>query len=179
MTHDAHAQNRADDLRDSYVAWTNQGPDPDPGDDDLSHAEAAMAEVMQKFLAGVSFESGNRPDYSPLPSLFAEGGRLVRTSSGVPESLGIEEFVKNRTDDFLSGRLTSFSETETAQVTERFGNVAHRLSTYSKRSERAGVVTRSDGIISTQFIGTPTGWRISAMAWDDERPGLTIPSRYR
>ena len=37
----------------------------------------------------------------------------------------------------------------------------------------------SDGIISTQFVKTTAGWRISAMAWDDERPGLTIPSRYR
>jgi hypothetical protein len=35
------------------------------------------------------------------------------------------------------------------------------------------------GVISIQFIATPTGWKISAMAWDDERPGLTISERYR
>jgi hypothetical protein len=34
------------------------------------------------------------------------------------------------------------------------------------------------GVISTQFVSTPTGWRISAMAWDDERPGLALPARY-
>jgi hypothetical protein len=33
-------------------------------------------------------------------------------------------------------------------------------------------------VIAIQFIRTG-GWRISAMAWDDERPGLTIPERYQ
>ena len=32
-------------------------------------------------------------------------------------------------------------------------------------------------MISTQYVRTPVGWRISAMAWDDERPGLTLPQR--
>ena len=34
------------------------------------------------------------------------------------------------------------------------------------------------GAISTQFIRTPDGWRMSSMAWDDERPGLVLPTRY-
>ena len=98
---------------------------------------------------------------------------------GQPESLGIDEFVRDRTEQVRSGQLIAFAERETAHVTERFGHVAHRFSTYSKRSEHAAAVLASDGIISTQFVNTPAGWLISAMAWDDERPGLTIPSRYR
>ncbi len=31
------------------------------------------------------------------------------------------------------------------------------------------------GAISTQFVRTADGWRISSMAWDDERPGLELP----
>jgi hypothetical protein len=34
------------------------------------------------------------------------------------------------------------------------------------------------GAISTQFIRTPDGWRMSSMAWDDERPGLALPTHY-
>jgi hypothetical protein len=30
-------------------------------------------------------------------------------------------------------------------------------------------------MISTQFIHTPQGWKVSSMAWDDERPGLQLP----
>jgi hypothetical protein len=29
-------------------------------------------------------------------------------------------------------------------------------------------------MITTQFAHTPTGWKMSAMAWDDERPGLSM-----
>ena len=38
-----------------------------------------------------------------------------------------------------------------------------------------GVAFSAAGIITTQFIATPAGWRMTAMAWDDERPGLSIP----
>ena len=168
-------------IRKIYVIWADPQSDTVPlGGGPANEEEEAIANVMAKFLATVSFESGAHPDYSSLPSLFAEGARLVRTASGQPESIGIDEFVRDRTEQVRSGQLNAFAERETAQVTERFGNVAHRLSTYSKRSEHAGAVAEnSDGIISTQFVNTPSGWRISAMAWDDERPGLTIPSRYR
>jgi hypothetical protein len=78
-----------------------------------------------------------------------------------------------------SGELTSFEEVEVAHVTEVFGNVGHRFSTYDKRGTVKGIAFEARGIISTQFIRTPSGWRISAMAWDDERAGLAIPDRYR
>jgi len=29
-------------------------------------------------------------------------------------------------------------------------------------------------MVTTQFVKTPEGWKMSAMAWDDERPGLSI-----
>ena len=167
-------------IRKIYVIWTDPQSDTVPlSGESAIEEEDAIANLMAKFLATVSFESGAHPDYTSLPSLFAEAARLVRTASGQPESVGIDEFVRDRTEQVRSGQLTAFAERETSQVTELFGNVAHRFSTYSKRSEHAGAVAESDGIISTQFVNTPAGWRISAMAWDDERPGLTIPSRYR
>jgi hypothetical protein len=33
-------------------------------------------------------------------------------------------------------------------------------------------------MISTQFVRTADGWKMSAMAWDDERAGLVIPERF-
>ena len=42
----------------------------------------------------------------------------------------------------------------------------------------AGLLIQNSGAApgnSTRFILTPLGWKISAMAWDDERPGLRIP----
>jgi hypothetical protein len=78
-----------------------------------------------------------------------------------------------------SGALTHFREVEIAAITEAFGNVAHRFSTYEKRGSMHGSEFAARGAISTQFVRTPSGWRISSMAWDDERPGLVLPDRYR
>jgi hypothetical protein len=75
-----------------------------------------------------------------------------------------------------SGALTHFREVEIAAITEAFGNVAHRFSTYEKRGSMHGSEFAARGAISTQFVRTPSGWRISSMAWDDERPGLVLPT---
>ena len=68
-----------------------------------------------------------------------------------------------------------FREVELSGSTRIFGNVAHRFSAYAKSGTLKGVAFEARGMISTQFISTPSGWRMSAMAWDDERDGLTIP----
>jgi hypothetical protein len=64
--------------------------------------------------------------------------------------------------------LTSFEEAERSAVTESFGKVAHRFSTYEKRGVRDGAAFAARGRIATQFVRTPGGWRITSMAWDDE-----------
>jgi hypothetical protein len=136
---------------------------------------AEIARLMRAFLAAVSFEPGQQPTYAELPPLFAPDARLIRTSGPAPESATVDEFVSTRQCAVDAGELTWFAETELAETTELFGNVAHRFSTYAKRGLANGDPIDARGAISTQFIRTPDGWRISAMAWDDERPGLTIP----
>ena len=137
-----------------------------------------MATVLARFLSGVTFARGERPDYSVVPPLFVAGARLVRTASGQPESSTVDDFVRARIEQFESGQLAEFEERETAHRTDLFGNVAHRFSRYSKHSVLAGTTTDTAGMISTQFVRTRDGWLISAMAWDDERPGLSVPERF-
>jgi hypothetical protein len=77
-----------------------------------------------------------------------------------------------------AGELTRFHEAEIAETTEVFGNVAQRFSAYIKSGALNGVSFEARGMISTQFILTPDGWRMSSMAWDDERSGLRLPKHY-
>jgi len=140
---------------------------------------AEMTGLLADFFAAVSFPAGGRPEYSAMRDLFSEGARLIKNSGDLPEISTVDEFIVPRQQQVDSGDLTSFDEAELAHVTEVFGNVGHRLSTYAKRGTIKGVAFEAEGIISTQFIRTPSGWKISAMAWDDERPGLAIPDRYR
>jgi hypothetical protein len=139
--------------------------------------EDEPAALMAAFLDAVSFEPGERPNYHAIRDLFIDQGVLIK-NVGEPEIATVEEFIAPRQALFDSGALTEFEERELAHVTERFGNVAHRMSTYSKRGVQGGARFQARGVISTQFVFTPSGWRMSAMAWDDERPGLVMPDRY-
>jgi len=135
--------------------------------------------LIEQFFAAVSFPEGGAPQYERIRDLFVPEGLLIKNSADEPEISGLDAFIAPRQELFDSGRLTSFEEVEVAARTEAFGNVAHRLSTYHKRGIQDGVAFEATGIITTQFIATPTGWRMTSMAWDDERPGLTVPDDYR
>jgi hypothetical protein len=133
-----------------------------------------MDELMTAFLAAVSFAAGERPSYGRIRELFIERGLLISQRGEVTD---VEEFIAPRQATVDSGALTEFEETELTAVTEEFGNVAHRFSGYAKRGVLNGEAFATRGVISTQFVLTADGWRISAMAWDDEREGLTVPDR--
>jgi hypothetical protein len=133
-----------------------------------------MDELMAAFLAAVSFKAGERPDYDRIRALFIERGVLISQRG---EVTGVDAFIAPRQATVDSGALTEFEETELTAVTEEFGNVAHRFSGYAKRGVLNGEPFSTRGVISTQFVRTEHGWRMTAMAWDDEREGLTVPDR--
>jgi hypothetical protein len=141
--------------------------------------EAELELLMVRFLRAVSFKTGERPAYGELHELFVEDGKLIKTSSAVPEISTVDDFIRPRQAMVDSGALQWFQEVELAAITEIFGNVAHRFSTYEKRGLLDEATIDARGAISTQFIRTKDGWRVSSMAWDDERPGLGLPARYR
>ena len=131
---------------------------------------------MAAFLAAVSFNAGERPDYARIRELFIERGVLISQRGEITD---VDEFIAPRQATVDSGALTEFEETELESITEEFGNVAHRFSGYAKRGVLNGEPFSTRGVISTQFVRTEHGWRMSAMAWDDEREGLTVPERLR
>ena len=139
-----------------------------------SHPET-MDDVFAAFLAAVSFPVGGAPDYGRIRELFVDDGILVRTPDA---PVDVEGFIAPRQATFESGALTEFSETELTSHTEVFGRVAHRMSGYGKAGVLNGEAFSTRGVISTQFVQTGDGWRMSSMAWDDEREGLEVPARF-
>jgi hypothetical protein len=137
---------------------------------ELDHLTAA-------FFHAVSFEAGETPPYENIYALFIESGLLIKNTTSTPEISTVRQFIEPRQAMVRSGELTRFRESELSEITEIFGNVAHRFSAYTKSGVMNGVPFEASGMISTQFILTPAGWKMTAMAWDDERPGLTIPGR--
>jgi hypothetical protein len=140
-------------------------------------AESVKAELdrlTSEFFGAVSFEAGERPTYEHIRSLFIESGLLIKNVGAAPEISTVQEFIAPREAMVRKGELTRFREDELSEVTQIFGNVAQRFSAYSKFGTMNGSAFEARGMISTQFILTPSGWKMSAMAWDDERPGLSL-----
>jgi hypothetical protein len=130
---------------------------------------------MERFFAAVSFQPGARPAYDRLVELFVPGGTLVDNTPESIEVCTVPDFVRPREDMVRRGALTAFHEAEEAYATVVVGRLAHRSSVYRKRAVRDGTVLEARGWISTQLLLSPAGWRISSMAWEDERPGVTLP----
>ena len=141
-------------------------------------AKSEIDRLMTEFFRAVSFERGDRPMYGELYKLFMETGLLIKNSAAEPEISNVGQFIGPREKSVSSGELTAFREVELSEITEVFGNVGQRFSTYGKSGVLNGAAFEARGMIATQFIRTPAGWKISAMAWDDERPNLSIPKKY-
>lgn len=75
-------------------------------------------------------------------------------------------------------RAEGFWEREIWGRTDRFGNVAHRFSSYESRvgSEDSEPVGR--GINSFQLVRFGSRWWIAGIAWDVEGPDQPIPGDY-
>jgi hypothetical protein len=150
---------------------------------DMNQAErsvvkAELDRLTSEFFRAVSFEEGETPLFGIIHGLFIEAGLLIKNTASTPEISTVSRFIEPRQASVRSGELTRFNETELSETTEIFGNVAHRFSSYAKSGTTKGVPFVARGMISTQFILTSGGWKISAMAWDDERPGLSIREQY-
>jgi hypothetical protein len=135
---------------------------------------AELKLLTDEFFQAVSFEPGGKPSYNKLHALFIDRGLLIKNSGPLPEISTVQQFIHPRQASVDAGDLTRFFEAEIAETTEIFGNVAQRFSSYVKSGTLKGVSFEARGMISTQFILTPAGWRMSSMAWDDERPGLML-----
>ena len=135
--------------------------------------KAELDDLISKFFGAVSFEIGSMPAYGGIPALFIERGLLIKNVGPAPEISSIDEFIEPCKALVQSGTLTRFHESEISESTVIFGNVAHRFSAYSKSGTSDGIGFEARGMITTQFVHTSTGWKMSAMAWDDEQPGLS------
>jgi hypothetical protein len=136
-----------------------------PGDD----AHPGLAAVIADFFAAVSFEPGGRPTYDRLQTLVAPACRFVNASADPPELADLAGFIAPRQRSVDACELTAFEEIETTADTNVFGNVAQRWSAYTKRGTRRGRDFSAQGFVSTQFVLIDGAWRITSMAWDDER----------
>jgi hypothetical protein len=136
-------------------------------------AKAEIDRLTDSFFKLFANRDG-APDLERIFDLFVSGGLIAKCTGPDPEIFTLHEFIAPRRELLTNGSLTEFSESETFEHTQVFGNIAQRISTYRKSGSLDGVPFSANGVKTFQFVRTRVGWRIFSMTWDDEREGLVI-----
>jgi hypothetical protein len=134
-------------------------------------AEREIDELVAAFFGLFSNRDGVTPNLRAIFDLCIPEAVICKP----PDVMSLESFIAPRQELLTNGTLTEFLELETSNRTDIFGNVAQRVCTYAKAGVLDGKPFQTRGLKVFQFIKTPAGWRISAVSWDDEREGLTVP----
>ncbi|HEX6851137.1 MAG TPA: hypothetical protein VF139_06985 [Candidatus Polarisedimenticolaceae bacterium] len=132
-------------------------------------ARASIDAIAESFFDLFDNRGGRPPRLDMLHELVVPGATIVRATEPEPELTNVADFLAPRQKMLSDGTLAEFAERELAATTEVFGNVAQRFSLYEKSGIRDGRQFTTRGMKAFQFVRTPDGWRISAVAWDDER----------
>lgn len=140
-------------------------------DDAVQQIDALTAAFFRLFTP----QADGRVDLSGVQALFIPQGLIVKACGDDHAAYDLAGFIAPREALLNGGRLTDFSEHEVSHRTEVLGQVAQRLSLYRKSGCLDGVRFDTRGVKTFQYVKAPQGWRISAVAWDDERPGLRLP----
>lgn len=131
--------------------------------------------LVAQFFRAFTNRGEVAPAVSSLRALFIPEAVIVKNSGPVPEVYGLEQFIAPRLALLTGGRLTDFAEEEYGSRTEVVGSIAQRLSWYRKAGVLDGQRFTTRGLKTFQFVRTPAGWRLVAVAWDDEREGFALP----
>nr|WP_245571060.1 GNAT family protein [Catelliglobosispora koreensis] len=129
--------------------------------------KAQLDELTHAFLGAFTNTKGRRPNVGVIWELFIPQGMIVKNVGADPVVYDVEAFIEPREKILTDGTLTEFSEWEVSERTEIFGSIAHRFSEYRKSGFLDGTWFEGSGRKTTQFVLTPSGWKMSSMAWDD------------
>lgn len=155
---------------------------PEPGGElrpeDHRTPEAAV-HALYDALSGPA-ERDTPRDWDRLRSLLLPGARFVITRWPDEEGRPREDLREWSTELFIEEaramyREQGFWERELWGRTERFGNIAHRISAYESvvGSEDADPVGR--GVNSFQLVRYDRAWWIASVVWDIETPSHPLP----
>jgi hypothetical protein len=142
----------------------------------MSERDAIQA-LIDELYALISGPGEKPRDWARQRQLFMPGTRMIRTridgqGQPRPEILQLEDYGENY-EQLMGGR--DFYEIEIRNTIELFGRVAQAFSVYEAYSDADHQHRLKRGVNVIQFYRFEDGWKITAMAWDDERPGLTLP----
>ena len=126
--------------------------------------------------AMISGPAGPR-DWSRQEAVFHPDSRQIRTwiGEGGGHEMKAMTPAQYEADTTTFFAANPFFEVELERKIDVFGNIAHAWSSYAAKRSPDDAVPERRGINSIQLFRNEKGeWRIIAMIWDNERPGVAL-----
>jgi hypothetical protein len=133
---------------------------------------AAISGVVQAFFAAFTTGPDLAQRLADLRTLFLPEALIITTSGGTPTVYDVDGFITPREALLSRGDLVDFREWPTDGHIDVFGDIAQHFGGYAKTWVQEGVEHTGRGRKSMQLVRVDGVWRISAVAWDDERDGV-------
>jgi hypothetical protein len=134
----------------------------DPRPDD-----PAIAGLLARLYAVISFEEGAEPDWPGLEQVFSRHARITRITPEGTDYLDPASFLAMVRNMLEIGAYTSFFEFEVARTIERFGGIAQVWSVYETRRNKTAREPLGRGVNSIQLIRERDAWRVLGLLWDE------------
>ena len=160
------------------VAEMPPQPMADPAD--VESIDAIITAVYE----AISGDAGEERDWDRFRSLFLPQARLMPVASQHGQNgrsssvtaMSPEEFVEGTSDFFVN---EGFYEVEIGSVTERYGDIAHRFSSYASfRTDDPDEEPFNRGINSFQLLYDGERWWVLSIFWQHEPDAGPIPAEY-
>ena len=153
---------------------TTEAPPPaDPAD--VSSPEAIVRAVYDV----ISGEQGDARDWDRWHSLFFPGATLhpmgANGDGWTAATMTPSDFVLAADSAFVAD---GFYEVEIGDVTEVYGNIAHRFSSYASFRSSSESEPFNRGINSFQLLHDGERWWVLSILWQHEFQGGAIPEGY-
>jgi len=130
--------------------------------------KAAIDKITARFFDAFTNRNGAVTNVDCLHEILMPGALIVKNVNAEPVIYDVEGFIEPRRAILTNGTLTEFCEQEISESTDVFRNVAQRFCRYEKSWTASGEHFQGGGATVIQFIRTPSGWKISSLAWDDD-----------
>ncbi len=145
---------------------------------DVASADAIVAALYDV----ISGPAGQKRDWNRFRSLFIPDARLIVVGGRRDSTTGRIPHRVMSPESYLQGagalEANGFFERELSHVSETFGGVTHRFSTYDSRRRADDAQPFARGINSIQLLNDGRRWWVVTVYWDSERPNNPIPPKY-
>lgn len=129
---------------------------------------AAIDALVANFYAVFDNRGGRTVSMDRLRGMFLPEAVIVRKAAGGVETMMVETFIAPRARMLADGSLTDFHEWETSASLWVLRDIACRHSTYAKSGRHHGEPYAGSGAKFIQLVRDKQGWRIAAIAWQDD-----------